>query len=820
MTGQLVNAGTGQPIDPTPVVEQFSSQCQDVLSARPGAEMDRDEFCIRQRPHAVGDEALSGEVRGGHRHEATVRGRDRGRRLIHRSGFGGEVECRSLSVGPPRMRVVTTDEQSTRGTDDTTESRRGWRDDPIINVGQDRLDREPFARRTARLIDDNYSANSSVVYGIEGPWGCGKSSVIAMTTTCLNDIGRKWKIVHFTPWATSGTEGLLAEFFAALSAVAPEGDGSSGLRRSILRYADIARPIAAVIPVVGDALREGVTVAENRARKPWSEAFADVADNLRRLNVPILVVVDDIDRLQTGELLDLLRVVRLLGRFPGVDFLLAYDEQTLIETLQDPARGHVSKVRGRAFMEKIVQFPLSVPPLLTGKIVKLLDAGLTEIMTPERAASFESHRFSDMILTTMPSQLTTPRAIERFLAQVREQFLAHDRDEINDVDLILATFLRVQFPDLFGRLQQWKFELTTGRDPHKSFGRRDDEAPKWEDLLAVVEDRDARRGARAVLETLFPVVASGSATRDRPRRFAHPEYFDRYLAQTIPEGDIPDSTVTRALVQASTGDDSELRALLLGDDEAVILALSKIRSRCPRSSSRTSLDGSVQVLATTDLLSAGMKLLSDAEERGGAAFSPVGQLTYWMADVLRLILDADPQADVDPALAACSEPTRRAHVLSTASNDLDGVEGSTPDAVRDALRREVRRLVPVLLADLRRRDDADEELGRSFLYALVTESDSLEDFQSEIRAGVGRGDFTLNDVAARIVSFSYLVGGPSQPWSATFSGPLFTKLTEVEASSTDFGESDKRWPDKSWARRRKFGSQHFQTVTEEAQQQE
>lgn len=713
------------------------------------------------------------------------------------------------------MRVVTTDEQSTRGTDDTTESRRGWRDDPIINVGQDRLDREPFARRTARLIDDNYSADSSVVYGIEGPWGCGKSSVIAMTTTCLNDIGKKWKIVHFTPWATSGTEGLLAEFFAALSAVAPEGDGSSGLRRSILRYADIARPIAAVIPVVGDALREGVTVAENRARKPWSEAFADVADNLRRLNVPILVVVDDIDRLQTGELLDLLRVVRLLGRFPGVDFLLAYDEQTLIETLQDPARGHVSKVRGRAFMEKIVQFPLSVPPLLTGKIVKLLNAGLTEIMTPERAASFESHRFSDMILTTMPSQLTTPRAIERFLAQVRGQFLAHDQNEINDVDLILATFVRVQFPDLFGRLQQWKPELTTGRGHHRGFGRRDDEAPQWEDLLAVIEEGDARRGARAVLEALFPVVAGGSATRDRPRRFAHPDYFDRYLAQTIPEGDIPDSTVTRALVQASTGDDRELRSLLLGDDEAAILALSKIRARYPRPSSRTSLDGSPHGPATSELLTAGMKLLSDAEERGGAAFSPVGQITYWMADVLRLILDADPQANVDPALVACVKPTRRAHVLSTATNELESVGGATLEAVREATRREVCRLVPMLLDDLRRRDDADDSFGRSFLYTLVVESEYLEDFQSEIREGVACADFALDDIGARIVSFSYLVGGPAQPWSATFPGPLFTQLTGVEASSTGFGERQ-AWPDMSWSRRRKFAREHFQTSPKEA----
>jgi len=184
---------------------------------------------------------------------------------------------------------------------------------------------------------------------------------------------------------------------------------------------------------------------------------------LAKLETPILVVVDDIDRLQPSELLDLLKVVRLLGRFPGVDFLLAYDEQTLVETLQDPVRGQVSPARARAFMEKIVQYPLSMPPLLTSKIVKLLDTGLTEILTLQRVEeSFDKNRFGRIVLGTMPSQLSTPRAIERFLAQVREQFRIHDLGEMNDVDLILATFLRVQFPDLFGKLQRWKNELTTG----------------------------------------------------------------------------------------------------------------------------------------------------------------------------------------------------------------------------------------------------------------------------------------------------------------------------------------------------------------------
>ncbi|WP_425554606.1 P-loop NTPase fold protein [Georgenia daeguensis] len=74
-----------------------------------------------------------------------------------------------------------------------------------------------MAHRAARLIDENHSTESSVVYGLEGPWGSGKSSVIAMITTYLTELeNSRWQVVPFTPWATSGTEGLLSEFFAAL----------------------------------------------------------------------------------------------------------------------------------------------------------------------------------------------------------------------------------------------------------------------------------------------------------------------------------------------------------------------------------------------------------------------------------------------------------------------------------------------------------------------------------------------------------------------------------------------------------------------------
>lgn len=685
---------------------------------------------------------------------------------------------------------------------------KGWRDDPIKTVAEDQLRRAPVAQRAAQLIAQNHSAESSVVYGLEGPWGSGKSSVIALLTSYLTEAEySRWKVVTFTPWATTGTEGLLSEFFAALATVAPKSKGDK-VRGLMASYADIARPIASLIPVAGAAVVEASRTIEHRLAKPWNVAFDEIAAALRELDTPVLVVVDDIDRLQPRELLDLLKVVRLLGRFPGVDFLMAYDEQTLVETLQNPAQGAASKARARAFMEKIVQYPLTIPPLLTSQIVRMLDTGLTDILTVERVeTSFDKQRFGDVILTTMPRQLTTPRAIERFLAQVREQFRAHDLDEMNDVDLILATFLRVQFPDVFARLQSRKADLTKATSSYGGPGRREEHEPDWDALVNVLELAEDCQDAMTVLEAVFPAVRGKNPSRVAARRFAHPDYFDRYLAQTIPEGDIPDSLISRILEKAAAGDADDLRALLTdADNDRVILGLNKIRERYPdvdEVAYHTGPEGPI----TLELLWVTMALVDEVgDDRLNTFISTGDQLRWWASILLRRLLAADPTHDVDSALLRCSQIHRRTHVLTTATRDVSRLSDATRNALTEALQREVGRILPMLLADLRMGDRSDKESGIGFLYEVVAESEHLVDLQKQIAEGLAANDFTVEDVAARFVGLAYVIGGSGRPSSASFSGDSFTKITGVAARSADHRETGE-WDDTSWPRRREFAAQ-------------
>lgn len=707
-----------------------------------------------------------------------------------------------------------TEDQASDVRDPSEAATTGWWDDPITDPKQDALGRKGFAKNVARLIHDNHSPASSVVYGLEGPWGSGKSSVIAMTVHYLTKVPEgRWKVVQFTPWATNGPESLLQEFFNALSTAVPDGGDrrerrrSREFRKSVSKYADVARPMMAAIPYVGQVLVETSRTIEGRLKKPWNEAFGELATDLRALDLPILVVVDDIDRLQPPELLDLLKVVRLLGRFPGVDFLLSYDEGTIVDTLQDPQRGTVSKTRARVFMEKIVQYPLSVPPLLTTKITKMLGEGLTAIVTVERAeASPSGRRLSDVLVTAMPRQLPTPRAVSRYLAQVKEQLRIHDLDEMDDVDLMLATFLRVRFPDLFAILQDWRPELTGTQDTWLITGRNDKQ-PEWDKLLSVVESETDRADARAVLEVLFPAVHTKQYQQAPVRRFAHPDYFNRYLTQSIPDGDIPDATISRALEAGADGDPAPLQALLFGPEyEQVMLALSKIRARYPDPTVQAYESGATPGPLTPDLIRVAMTLVDNLPERMATWTDELSTSIYWIANMTRIAVTKDHDLDLADLYSACTRLERRAHAVHIALAELDGLTPEAQKALITLQNKVAADLVPALVDDLRNQDASNSEVTGVFLYRFVLASDQKTELQEAVQSGLANGEFNVDDVAARFVGHAYVIGGSGQPSSASFTGTLFTELTGIPADSTEHNERDD-WSDSDWARKRTWAMQ-------------
>jgi predicted KAP-like P-loop ATPase len=88
-------------------------------------------------------------------------------------------------------------------------------DQPISSKSEDRFDRWPFAQRVADTLGKRNDRGSLVV-GIYGQWGDGKTSVLRMMEEALKDVD-DIVVVKFNPWYFRSEGQLIDGFFHSVA---------------------------------------------------------------------------------------------------------------------------------------------------------------------------------------------------------------------------------------------------------------------------------------------------------------------------------------------------------------------------------------------------------------------------------------------------------------------------------------------------------------------------------------------------------------------------------------------------------------------------
>ncbi|VXB67388.1 KAP-like P-loop domain-containing protein [Arthrobacter sp. 9V] len=680
-----------------------------------------------------------------------------------------------------------------------------WTDEALSTAKQDDLGRLPYAQRAAELIQATHSFESSAVFGLTGAWGSGKTSLVNLIVEELQKKHPEWGVARFTPWATSDVPGLLNEFHSSLSSALPKKKGKQ-VRQALATTAAVAAPAAKLIPIAGDVAAAGVKLAADAlAKSPsWQAAFNKASAELKELQKPILIVVDDIDRLHGDELLALLKVVRLLGRFDGVQYLLAYDDETLYRSM-DVSRA-VTSHDGSAerFMEKIVQYPLFVPTLLRHQQISRLRKGLTGISRQTVDDGSASERLGGLI-ECFTRLLTTPRAIDRYIAQLQHHIPLLPIDEVDDEDVQLLTLIRVSFPSLFNSIPQYRSELISGHTGEWTINGQSLEYEPFdiEPLLAVVPET-LRGTARDLLVSLFPKVAKKGqlAVHGSHRRQSvqHEEYFDRYFAMGILDHDVSDATVHAAVKEATEGAATPLRDLLVGAESEI---RNLVLSKCLNPTSQPTTDeGRIQL---AEVLA---EIANDFPEDNSGPFGDRDQLLIWIGDVLAGLDEGTPAENLRAVMWTFDTPALRIRAWRRLEYSIDRAYRSGKPSWYDAV---TTMLVEDAMADfldhLKQGDDASTKSGIGYQVHFVL-SHSQEQLRSAIHQLLESKEADVSTLASRLVSAQTIVGTkPNWQLSDDFDQETFNRLAPPTNDPWyDEPKQEVDIRDLSWANRRKFAA--------------
>lgn len=240
--------------------------------------------------------------------------------------------------------------------------------DAAIHDGADLLQYSSLAEDFANKIYDNKSANS-MIWGVEGPWGIGKSSFLNLCEESLRkNHPREVTVVRFNALKYSGQ---YKDISIPLS---------DTLRETV--YKTLRCPELDILLAQYQRMIKGISfnvlgISMNFTPSLWNESqiFTYISKILRKSNKKFIFAIDDLDRLNEEEVYSLLYSIKEIFNIPFISYVLCYDLDNLSKELNTDKTAQ----KNVEFLEKFVQMKVS---LFTHKdaILRVLDEDIKKLM--------------------------------------------------------------------------------------------------------------------------------------------------------------------------------------------------------------------------------------------------------------------------------------------------------------------------------------------------------------------------------------------------------------------------------------------------------
>ncbi|WP_375491319.1 P-loop NTPase fold protein [uncultured Nostoc sp.] len=478
-------------------------------------------------------------------------------------------------------------------------------DSPINNLEQDRFKRWPFAQRIAQTIASR-SDPSSIVIGIYGPWGDGKTTVLNLIEQCLKE-SPNIICVKFNPWRFTDEASLIKGFFQTLAEAieksiksASENVGewldrySSGLTAFSLTFGGVFQ----VNPAQGiQGLGKGLSFVELEELKKRLELL------LKNEGKRVVILIDDIDRLDKNEIQAVFKLVKLSADFEYTAYILAFDEEMVAAALSEKYGSGDIKA-GRNFLEKIIQVPLNLPKADRVALLEYCIKGIEEVLNDTDIQIYEEqfrYHFFKHFVDGLEIRLKTPRMAKRYVNALAFS-LPILKGEVNLPDLMLVEGMRIFYPILYDVVKNNSDIFSSS-----PFSYENIEQLKQRSLEAInrglqgltVNETEA---AKSLLKALFPrlnrtgilgntdYVSDWRGEWDIEQRVSSAHYFNRFFSYSISDNDIPDQELISFLSQIENNSVEEIVTSirrLIGEQRTPIFVL-KLNSRIGKLSSLAS----------------------------------------------------------------------------------------------------------------------------------------------------------------------------------------------------------------------------------------
>lgn len=426
-------------------------------------------------------------------------------------------------------------------------------DAPIKTKKDDLLGRAKFSESLGKALLE-WKSEDGIVIGLYGKWGSGKSSAINLAIEYIETETKKKKysktdkpiIIRFNPWNFTEQNQLITIFFSELAKAInyyDKGADAKKVGQKLVTYSKFFSVIS-LVPGLDPYAKivEKVFKQVGETTKDWGELqtknleqFKEELDKtIQKLGRKIIIVIDDIDRLNEKEIKQIFQLVKQNANFPNTMYLLSLDQEKALKQIGEKDE----------FLEKIIQVNFHIPAVEDIRLRKVLFDELDVILKPFPEGLWDVERWGTVFRNGYKDLFSSVRHVKRYINSLQFN-ISINSEEINPLDFFVVEAIRVFFPTYYEELARSK-ELFVGRFFLDNDRDRESRKKQFERMFELITDENDQGIVRALIFELFPQVEAvyrNQTEREqnewfKEKRVCSEERFGNYFYLTLPEGEI------------------------------------------------------------------------------------------------------------------------------------------------------------------------------------------------------------------------------------------------------------------------------------------
>ncbi|WP_412471777.1 P-loop NTPase fold protein [Halobacteriovorax sp. RT-1-4] len=458
---------------------------------------------------------------------------------------------------------------------------------PIDNEEDDKLQRSEFASSIASSLK-NWREKESLIVGIYGKWGDGKSSVKNLILKSLKESNdKKIKVINFAPWEWSEQKSLNNCFYKELS-LSLRSDSDKKLKKIadlILNYQEYFYSSSIQLKKVNNGFKKtmvlcgigsmlvGYSLPANiqkfaiifsftlLALSQFTESLssffefvasffrdkkdsisleilkANISKKLLDADTSIIVFIDDIDRLSPQEIRSLFRLLKANADFPKMVYVTLFQKDIVENCLDEGAI-----YSGDEYLKKIIQVGFDLPKPPESKIHNVLNLELNKLITVH-SSEYDSNRWGNVFIDGLDVYFKNLRDVNRFIS-ILKFHLESAKNNMNFVDLVSLEILRQFDHKLYEYIYKNKKIFTSFQG--NLFNHEEENGKIILEGFFALSKKATRDQLESFLDEVFPNTMHFYGKNNNqtfPNSFAqqricNADVFDRYFLQYLPNGEL------------------------------------------------------------------------------------------------------------------------------------------------------------------------------------------------------------------------------------------------------------------------------------------